>query len=94
MYSGRYDQAPPHRMQKYPQQNMQAPPSHMPQHQQQQQPPSNYSQNYQNSAPPMQQQNSYYGQVYITIFIKYKFSLKLLRFVHRKKLIRILFNVK
>lgn len=70
MYLGRYDQAPPHRMTKYPQQNMQAPPSHMPQHQQQQQPPSNYSQNYQNSVPPMQQQNSYYGQVHIKFLLE------------------------
>lgn len=58
---GRYDQAPPQRMQKYPPTNMQGPPSHMaPNHHQapQQQPQPNY--NYQNTAQPMQSQN-YYG---------------------------------
>lgn len=47
MFTGRYEQAPPHRMQKYPPQNMQ-PPSHMaPNHHQQQQQP-NYT-NYNSS---------------------------------------------
>lgn len=59
--SGRYDPAPPSRMQKYPPQNMQGPPQHMASnhHQTQQQQQPNY--NYQNTSQSMQHQPNYYG---------------------------------
>lgn len=73
----RYDQAPPHRLQKYPSQNMQGPqgpqgppgpqgPStHMqgpPSHHQQSQPQPNFNNSYPNSVPQIQhQQSNYYG---------------------------------
>lgn len=72
----RYDQAPPHRIPKYPSQNIQnqgpqgppgpqGPSAHMPgppnHHQQPQQQP-NFNNSYPNSVPQMQhQQNNYYG---------------------------------
>lgn len=58
---GRYDQAPPHRIQKYPQ-HMPVQPSHgPPNHVQAPQP--NYNNSYHNPAPPpvQHQSNNYYG---------------------------------
>ncbi|XP_055309186.1 basic salivary proline-rich protein 2 isoform X2 [Sitodiplosis mosellana] len=60
---GRYEQAPSHRLQKYPLQGPQGPPPQLqgPPNQQPQSQP-NYSNNYPNSVPPMQHQpNNYYG---------------------------------
>lgn len=74
--SVRYDQAPPHRIQKYPSQNLQGPqgpqgpgpqgPStHMqgpPNHHQQPQQQPNFNNSYPNSVPQIQhQQSNYYG---------------------------------
>lgn len=56
---GRYEQAPPHRVQKYPQ-HMPTQPSHGPlNHAPAQQP--NYNNSYHNAVPPVQHQSNYYG---------------------------------
>lgn len=63
IFSGRYEQAPSHRLQKYPPQGPQGPPPQLqgpPNQQPQSQ--SNYNNNYPSSIPPMQHQpNNYYG---------------------------------
>lgn len=74
-FAGRYEQAPSHRLQKYPSQGQQGPPSHIqgpPNHHQQSQPHPNYGNNYVPQQQMQHQQNNYYGQQgkFMTLLLK------------------------